>query len=105
MIHLSVLRVRPEELDRLTDWFGVLRSRADEVRQTFAQEGVRHEQAYLLHTSDGPLVIYVEEVEDYEASAAAFRTSTLLIDAEHRAVMTSAIESVVPTTLAFDMTA
>ncbi|MEV6610839.1 DUF6176 family protein [Kutzneria sp. NPDC051319] len=105
MIHLSVLRLRPDKLDRLTDWFSEANERGDEVRQTFAQEGVRHEQAYLLHTADGPLVIYVEEVKDIVAAEAAFRSSTIPIDAEHKAVMAEVIDGKVDTTLLFDMTA
>jgi hypothetical protein len=61
--------------------------RQDEVRATFRNEGVRHEQAYLLESSSGPVLVYAIEVEDEDAAQQAYEASTLPIDAEHRAVM------------------
>ncbi len=61
--------------------------RADEVRATFAQEGVHHEKAWLIHTGDGAILAYAIDVDDIEAAFAAHRASTLPIDIEHAAVM------------------
>lgn len=61
--------------------------RQDEVRASFRQEGVRHEQAFLLESASGPVLVYAIEVEDPDAAQRAYDASTLAIDAEHREVM------------------
>jgi hypothetical protein len=64
-----------------------LSRRSAEVRETFAQEGVRHEQAYLLKTADGPVLIYAMEAADHARASSVFRNSTLSIDREHKRIM------------------
>jgi len=103
MIHLSVQRIRPDKLERLKAWFAEVETRGDEVRETFAQEGVTCEQAYLLSTSDGPVLIYVEECDDFEAAVRVFQNSTLAIDAEHKAVLADVIEGDLTPQLLFNM--
>jgi hypothetical protein len=87
MIRLAIRRVKPDEERNLRKWMAELKQRHDEVRQTFAQEGVRHEQAYLLRTTDGPILIYAMEAADHDRASAAFRNSTLPIDEQHKRVM------------------
>src|SRR5215210_6082897 len=87
MLHVTFRRVRPERVGRMRQWFGELMRRQDEVRETFRNEEVRHEQAWLIETSDGPLLVYAVEVEDPERALRAFETSELAIDGEHRRVM------------------
>ena len=72
------------------------RGRQDEVRATFVDEGVRHERAVLVETSDGPLLIYVVECEDFDAALAAFEKSKHPIDAEHKQVMAEVRGTPVP---------
>src|SRR6266545_1169236 len=87
MLKVAIHRVHPEKEQQLRDWLAELMRRQDEVRETFAQETVRHEQAYLLPTSDGPMLVYAMEVADFERGRAAFLNSTLAIDSEHKKVM------------------
>jgi hypothetical protein len=87
MLRLSIQRVKPEKEERLRAWLSELNARADEVRATFADETVRHEQAYIIATSDGPIMVYAMEAADFEIGRAAFASSTHPIDAEHRSVM------------------
>ena len=84
VLHLTFRRVRPGQEDALRAWMAELGERADEVRTTFRQEGVRHEQAFLLPTPDGLVLIYAHEVDDPEAAHATHAQSSLPIDAEHR---------------------
>jgi hypothetical protein len=65
--------------------------RQDEVRATFRNEGVRHEQAYLIESVNGPVLVYAIEVEDPEAALLAYAASTLPLDAEHRKVMAAVL--------------
>jgi len=87
MIKTAIFRVRPEKLERLIAWLAELQDRSDEVRETFAQEGVTHEQAYVINTTDGPLLVYIVESPDHRRASEAFRNSTLPIDIEHKAIM------------------
>lgn len=87
MLQVAISRVRPEKEARLRAWLAELGSRVDEVRETFREETVRAEQAYVVAGSEGPLLIYVIEAVDLEQGARAYSSSRHRIDAEHRAVM------------------
>jgi hypothetical protein len=87
MIRIAFARIRPEKEQRLRSWLSELMSRRNEVLETFAAEGVRHEQAFVIASDRGPLLVYVIEAENHDAAVAAYRKSTLAIDGEHRAVL------------------
>ena len=87
VIKLAIRMVKPEHENRLREWMLELSRRSSEVRETFAQEGVRHEQAFLLKTAGGPVLIYAMEALDHERAAVAYRNSGLPIDHEHKRVM------------------
>jgi Family of unknown function (DUF6176) len=91
MIEIAFARVHHDQVERLRGWLQELTQRADETRATFAQEGVRHERAYLLRDRDGPILIYAIEAEDPERARQAYAASTLPIDAEHKQVMRQVI--------------
>lgn len=102
MLKLTIAKVNPEEEESLRAWLAQLNSRHDEVRETFAREGVRHEQAYLLRTSDGPILIYAVEAQDYELTGKTFQSSTLPIDLEHKAAMSRALAGKANVELLYD---
>jgi uncharacterized protein (TIGR03085 family) len=58
-----------------------------EALATLVDEGCTHEQAYLIEGTEGPVVVYVMEVDDIEASQEAARSSEHPIDADHKRVM------------------
>jgi len=87
MLRLSIRRIKPEKEARLREWLLELNGRAEEVRATFEAETVRAEQAYIIPTSDGPLLVYAMEAEDFDRGRQAFAASKHAIDHEHRAVM------------------
>ena len=87
MIKLAMRKVRPGHEDQLRKWMAELNRRSAEVRETFAREGVRHEQAYLQKTADGPVLIYAMEAADHARASSMFRNSTLSIDQEHEHIM------------------
>lgn len=87
MIHLNFYRVRPGKLDQLKAWFAEAGERADEVREAFVHEGVSREQAYLLETADGHVLVAAVDCEDYDTARRLFSESTLPIDVAQREVM------------------
>ena len=91
MLRVAFRRIHPDRVDRLRAWLAELPRRADEVRQTFDNEGVTHEQAFLVETLTGPLLIYAIEVADVARGAEAYARSTLPIDLEHRQVMADVV--------------
>jgi hypothetical protein len=95
MLHVVFSRVKPEKEARLRDWLKELGERADEVRETFRDETVRHEQAFLIQTSDGPMLVYVMEAADFERGRQAYLDSTHPIDAQHRQVLAECLEGTV----------
>jgi Family of unknown function (DUF6176) len=101
MLHLTFRRVVDEH--RLRAWMSSLQQRADEVRQTFRQEGVRHEQAFLLRDANGLVLVYAHEVDDPEAAHAAYAASTLPIDLQHREQMSAALGGEAEAELLYDV--
>jgi hypothetical protein len=65
--------------------------RKAEVLETFADEGTSQEQAYILPTSDGPVLVYVMDTQDNERARAAYESSSHAIDLEHRAILTDCL--------------
>jgi len=96
-------RVRPGQEAALRAWMAELGARVDEVRATFRQEGVRHEQAFLLQTVDGLVLVYAHEVADPALASAAYAASTLPLDVEHRARMAAALDEVVEPERLYDV--
>lgn len=92
MLRVAIRRIRSEKEARLRAWLAELNSRADEVRETFRDETVRAEQAYIVAGSEGPLLVYVMEAEDFGQGAKAYAASRHKIDAEHREVMRECLE-------------
>lgn len=92
MLRVAVRRVHPDKVDLLRDWLAQVHGpRRDEALATLVDEGCRHEMAFLMDGADGPVVIYVMEVEDVEASRAENVQSMHPIDADHKRVMTEAV--------------
>ncbi len=87
MIHVSMRRVIPGKEARLREWLAELKMRSAEVAETWDQEGVRSEKAYIIPGDVGQVLIYVSEAEDLERARAAFAASELPVDVQHRAVM------------------
>jgi len=92
MLRLSIRRIKPDKEARLREWLSELNARADEVRATFEAETVRAEQAYIISSSDGPLLVYAMEAEDFDRGRQAFAASKHAIDHEHRAVMQECLD-------------
>jgi uncharacterized protein DUF6176 len=87
MLLVAIRQVQPGQVDRLRSWLHELQERKEEVLETFRQETVRHEVAYLMESKDGPVLIYAMEAEDFHRASEAFKSSSLPIDAEHKKVM------------------
>jgi hypothetical protein len=87
MLRVTFRRILPGKEEHLRAWLAELSRRADEVRRTFVDETVRHEQAFILHTGSGPVLVYAMEAEDVDRGREAFLGSTHPIDAEHKRVM------------------
>lgn len=87
MIDVHFYRVRPGKVDQLKAWFAEATERADEVREAFGHEGVNREQAYLLETVNGHVLVAAVDSEDYETARRLFNESTLPIDVAQRKAM------------------
>lgn len=102
MLHVGIYRVRDDQVERLREWMHELGRRRDEVLETFAAETTRHEVAYLLRGKDGPILIYVGEMEDLEQGRKAFQVSKLPIDIEHKRVLADVLAGKADAELLFE---
>jgi hypothetical protein len=92
MLRVSIWKIRQGKESKLRAWLEELNSREDEVRETFIDETVRAEQAYIVPAGDEYVLVYAMEAEDFARGAKAYTESTHRIDAEHRAVMKECLE-------------
>ncbi|MEU4678520.1 DUF6176 family protein [Micromonospora sp. NPDC023737] len=103
MLKIKVSRVRRDKVEQLKAWLAEATRRADEIRETFVNEGVTHEQGFILETTDGPVFVYAVESADYEAAVRAFQESPFPIDAEHKAVLAEVLDGEVNVPLLIDV--
>jgi Family of unknown function (DUF6176) len=87
MLRVGFALIRPEKESRLRAWLTELGTREAEVIESFLRETTRHEQAFIMPSEAGPVLVYAMEVEDPVFAAAAYKDSSLSIDIEHRAVL------------------
>lgn len=105
MIDLTFRRVKPEQRDRVEQWLAELNGpRRGEALETLRIEGVRHESAAIIDTSDGPILVYAMETDDIDRARAIGSASTLPVDRRHHEVMRAADAGSVPSRLVLDLT-
>ena len=92
MLQINMYRIKPEQESRLRKWLLDLNGRADEIRATFRDETIRAEQAYIVPTADGPILVYAMEAEDCKRAADAYRNSKHPIDIEAVEVMRECLD-------------
>ena len=80
MLQINMFRIKPEQESRLREWLLELNNRADEVLETFKDETVRAEQAFILPTSDGPILVYAMEADDCKRAADRYMRSKHPLD-------------------------
>lgn len=102
MLALVLSNVKPDKVERLRLWMHELTHRRDEVLETFVQEGVRHEIAYLIDGKHGPILVYAIEAEDHETARAAYRSSTFPIDIEHKQLLSEVLDGSVQAELLYE---
>ena len=92
MLRVAIRQVNPGRADQLREWLAeVNEPRREEALATLVEEGCTHEQALLIEGAEGPVIVYVMEVEDVEVSKAAAQSSEHPIDADHKRVMEQAV--------------
>jgi hypothetical protein len=92
LLKVVISKIKLGKEARLRAWLAELMERRHEVIESFRQETVRHEQAFIIEGSDGPLLVYVMEAEDHERAREAFHASALPIDAEHKRIMSEVLD-------------
>jgi hypothetical protein len=104
MLRVAIRHVHPEHVNDLREWLRTVDGpRREEALATLVDETCTHEQAFLIEGKDGPVVVYVMEVEDVERSRQAAERSSHLIDADHRRVMRRALGDAVPVEVLLDL--
>jgi hypothetical protein len=105
MLRIAFAHIRPEKEERLRAWLKELDQRRSEVLETFRQETTRHEQVFIIRGEKGPLLVYAMEAEDHSAVKAAFESSELKIDVQHRDILRECISGPLLVTPDFDCAA
>ena len=92
VLRVVIGEVRPDKVELLREWLVELNGpRRDEALETPADEGCRHEAAFLMEGPTGPLLAWASEAEDVDAARLVYRNSTRVVDVEHRRVLREAL--------------
>ncbi len=86
MLHTTIARVDERDLPRLRSWLADLSSRRTELRESYRQQGTRHELFFLVRSRRVPILVLVSEVDDVEHATGSFLHSKLPIDVEFKAL-------------------
>src|SRR5580704_17380783 len=103
MLRVAIRSVNPGRADQLREWLAEVNGpRRAEALATLVNEGCTHEQEFLIDGADGPVVVYVMEVDDIDASEQAARSSGHPIDADHKRVMEQLVGDPIASELLLD---
>lgn len=106
VIHLAARRVCPDHRDRLVSWLREIDGpRRGEALESLDAEGVDHETAMIIETSDGPLLIYAMQTDDLVRSRAVSDESKRSVDVQHRAVTRAADDGPADAEIVLDLRA
>lgn len=104
MLRVAIRQVNPGRADQLREWLTEVNGpRREEALATLVDEGCTHEQVLLIEGAEGPVIVYVMEVDDVEASQAAAQSSEHPIDADHKRVMAEAVGEPLRTEVLLDL--
>jgi hypothetical protein len=104
MLRVAIRSVNPGRADQLREWLAEVNGpRRAEAVATLVNEGCTHEQAFLIEGVDGPVVVYVMEVDHIDASEESARSSWHPIDADHKRVMEQALGDPIASELLLDL--
>jgi hypothetical protein len=84
MLQATFAQVAEEDVPRLRSWLASLSSRREELRESYRQQGTRHELFFLVRTRRFPILLLIAEVDDAERAARSFLRSQLPIDVEFK---------------------
>jgi len=103
MLQTWIHRIKPGMEPRLYEWLAELNARSGEVRESFAAAGITAEQAYIVPTESGSLLVYVSEAGNQPHAVSVYESSSLPIDLEHRQVMSDCVEETLQLAPTYDV--
>lgn len=87
-MHLSFRWLRPEHVADVEAWLNEVDTvRRNEALATLVDEGVSHESAHLIDTTDGTILVYAMETMDIEHARSVGAASDAEIDRLHKSIM------------------
>ena len=102
MLNTTFIRVREEGLPRLRAWLDSLPQRREELRASYAAEGTRHEQFFLVRDGEGPVLVLISELADTARGRASFLRSHQELDLEFKRLINELAAGDAPAELLFD---
>ena len=87
MLHTTIARIDEDDVHRLRSWLESLSSRRGELRESYRQQGTRHELFFLVRTRRSPLLVLISELDDVEQATESFLRSELPIDVEFKTLI------------------
>ncbi|WP_231185762.1 DUF6176 family protein [Haladaptatus sp. DYF46] len=89
---LTKRKIKPGKTEQLKEWMAEIRRREDEAIETYENEGMYSESAFIERTDNGDFLVYYMESEDAHKAYDAYTDSTHEIDRKHKKVMAETLE-------------
>jgi hypothetical protein len=77
-------KIKPGCLENVRNWLSTLKTRKEEVLESFRQEGVILESAFIREENNQHFLVYYMFAKDVEVAMSIFRESKLDIDHFHQ---------------------
>jgi hypothetical protein len=87
MVRVYFTRIRPDKVDRLRAWMKELSERHDESIEAMNNDTIRSEAAYLIDTSNGPILVHASDADDPEFAERMRYENKLPLAEDFRTVM------------------
>jgi len=87
LLSLHFYRIKPGCEERLRAWLAELEARAEETRSIFTEGGARHEQAFILSTPEGAILVALAELDRQRAEGPCDARSARQLDLQHEEIL------------------
>lgn len=86
MLNASFAAIEEKDVPVIRAWLASLAERREELRESYRQQGTRHELFFVVRAPD-PVLVLISELDDVEQGSVTFLGSRLPLDLEFKSLV------------------
>jgi len=86
LLNASFAAIQETDVPVIREWLASLAERRDELRESYRNQGTRHELFFLVRAPD-PVLVLISELDDVEQGSVTFLRSRLPLDLEFKSLV------------------